>query len=674
MPYSVWDQLCTHPALPIRCQRYQQLVTDSTTQLEQCVQTILSFLKDRALGLIQCANFEAAIRDATVMQHIAPSSALGYLQAAKVHSIEGKQRNVMAICDRGLELVNKNDPGYKQLEQAKAVAQQCDRKRIDFMCQLPIDIVVTVLAPLLVETLDAKTPCPYLHVSPLWRDRIIAANDGLHFKITSDKDGPWSQLDTFSQHTKALHVATPCKGQWLGKLFLDTNLCSLKELHIDDNGYTTFISSLQSVCSTLTHMSIYLPNGYSPPIANILLTCTQLESLQVFQAYDVDLRSIPTTTILPNLTTFTLDCTVREITYDQVLMVLNRFPYLQYLTLNPCPDPRSMIAIPQHCPSLRGLQLGICYVGVNLPRERLKEEISSDEHQGLEILSLLGTQESTYNWKDIDRLLNQHCNTLELIELNVTISRNDNDTIRRVHYPRLKKLFLHHVDASQPCFGWWIPEFAPLLQELELTAHVIMSNPAILNTTPPKLRKLVLRLDTTFSFDRQRAVERYLRGFIHQGQQPSTLKELELSLVQVNPTVHSPHGILNVVSQMDQLQHLMISFAHHVNTMEEYLEILARGCHCLTRLEIQCNNVPLRYSLSSLRWLTRLKQLALPIGYDTTSNFWEPLQSMTQLKHIKIYPENAVFMLNARRFKEKRPNVKLMISNGFERFPKVDVV
>ena len=233
MPYSVWDQLCIQPTLPTRCQRYQQLVTDSTTQLEQCVQTILSLVKNRAMGLIQCANFEAAIRDATVMQHIAPSSALGYLQAANIYSVQGKQREVVAICDRGLEVVSKKDSGYKQLEQAKVDAEQRDRKRIDFMCQLPIDIVVTVLAPLLVETLDAKVPCPYLHVSPLWRDRIIAANDGLHFKITSDKDGICTQLDTFSQHTKTLHVATPCKGQWLGKLLLDTNLCSLKELRID---------------------------------------------------------------------------------------------------------------------------------------------------------------------------------------------------------------------------------------------------------------------------------------------------------------------------------------------------------------------------------------------------------------------------------------------------------
>ncbi|CDS10644.1 hypothetical protein LRAMOSA11130 [Lichtheimia ramosa] len=162
--------LCQVPTLPASTEKYQQLVYDVTAQLLQPIQCILTALDRRALTLTKCANYESALRDATVMQHLSSSSAVGYLRAASIYYEQGKQRHVIDICNQALRMVDTRDPGYGILLQVKIHAQQRDGKRIDFVSQLPVEIVMTTLIPMFMDKddpLDASQPCPYLYVSKL---------------------------------------------------------------------------------------------------------------------------------------------------------------------------------------------------------------------------------------------------------------------------------------------------------------------------------------------------------------------------------------------------------------------------------------------------------------------------------------------------------------------------
>lgn len=56
------------PTLPASTENYAQLVHDLTAQLQQSIEPIWSALNLRSMALSKCANFDAALYDANVMQ------------------------------------------------------------------------------------------------------------------------------------------------------------------------------------------------------------------------------------------------------------------------------------------------------------------------------------------------------------------------------------------------------------------------------------------------------------------------------------------------------------------------------------------------------------------------------------------------------------------------------
>ncbi|CDH57650.1 predicted protein [Lichtheimia corymbifera JMRC:FSU:9682] len=190
MTQSSRTDLCSQPTQAVSTEKYAKLVCDSTIQLHQPLQLILSTLDRRAMALTKLANFESALRDAKVMQQLSPSSALGYIRAATIYSEQRKQRHVIDICNKGLMTVEPSDMHYDELRRTKSDAEQHEAKGMDFVRQLPFDIVTTTLIPLFVDTspLDPLKPCSYLHVSNLWRDYILQCSDGLCFKTTYNQE------------------------------------------------------------------------------------------------------------------------------------------------------------------------------------------------------------------------------------------------------------------------------------------------------------------------------------------------------------------------------------------------------------------------------------------------------------------------------------------------------
>lgn len=144
-----------------------------------------------------------------------------------------------------MRMVDTMEMDYDTLQRAKMDAEQHQNTRIDFISQLPLDIVITTLIPLF---LDGDKPLnslefPYLHVSKIWRERIVKCFGGLYFETGDGDDGNLPQVVQLARHIKTFDVERYSKGTWLGDLQRNHDFCSLQELDI----YSKLLYSLDNL-------------------------------------------------------------------------------------------------------------------------------------------------------------------------------------------------------------------------------------------------------------------------------------------------------------------------------------------------------------------------------------------------------------------------------------------
>ncbi|CDH61285.1 predicted protein [Lichtheimia corymbifera JMRC:FSU:9682] len=119
-----------------------------------------------------------------------------------------KQLQVIRICNKGLSMADTLDTHYETLQRAKEHAEQHQNTGIDFIRQLPTDIVTTTLIPMFMDEFVTSSlmSCPYLQVPNLWRDPIIQSFGGLHFEIQYHGDCALSPLVQLTRDMKSLNV------------------------------------------------------------------------------------------------------------------------------------------------------------------------------------------------------------------------------------------------------------------------------------------------------------------------------------------------------------------------------------------------------------------------------------------------------------------------------------
>ncbi|KAJ8657595.1 hypothetical protein O0I10_006659 [Lichtheimia ornata] len=623
------------------------------TQSPECM---LSTLNLSTLELSKLANFDAALHDANIMQQTLPSSALGYIRAATIYSEQGKQLQVINVCTKGLSLADKNDAHYDTLQHAKDVAMQRQNKRIDFISQLPVEIVVTRLIPLFMDDdlLDSGIPNAYIHVSNVWRDRIHECFGGLRFMVVvkeDRKEQKCSQLIQFAQHTKALVVTWYSQGTWLSDLLRENDFCMLRELRI--NGYanvhdTGILSSLSSINNTLTHLYITLNHVRNIlPTADIVSACPNLVTMRIANSFDADFSSLPMTT-WPNMKTLSITQARKRISSDQVVAISKRFPSLERLTLSPCADGHSALVLPQYCSSIRDILIRTNEACVQLD---CHQGHSCDE-QGVKAIYISGFFSTTYSVQDGIRLLQQYNGGLKHLVWDMGCDTND-EALYNIEYPCLSKLVLK-------CSGWWIPRNAPVLQELEIMDTVIRGNPNVLDTIPPHLKKLKMRLAPGALPTYSTSIERYL----HRLAQQTQLTELVVYFYNI-VNFDSIAKVLDAICGFSQLGHLMVGFSDSWDgkQMEQFLEQLAKGCPLLSCLEIRSRNAPSASSMNALKRLESLQHMAFSInGTNDDDKFWNTIQTFSQLKCIRVYPPVAVNKNYITRVKQQRPDMKIVIT------------
>ncbi|CDH54228.1 predicted protein [Lichtheimia corymbifera JMRC:FSU:9682] len=187
----------------------QNTIVDDTKTLHDLVQQQLIVLNRRAMALASSALFEQALHDATQMKQIAPYSPSGYLCAAQIFTMQGRQLAAIHECNQGIQTASLTDPLYNQLQVIKSKAELRQDTCIDFITELPLDIIdniATRFFPRVIRSYD--TASPYLNVSRNWRDRLCACVE-LRFSLTAfdASSDTFHALESYAPFVKGLTLS-----------------------------------------------------------------------------------------------------------------------------------------------------------------------------------------------------------------------------------------------------------------------------------------------------------------------------------------------------------------------------------------------------------------------------------------------------------------------------------
>ncbi|KAJ8652799.1 hypothetical protein O0I10_011538 [Lichtheimia ornata] len=641
-----WKQ----PTLTVSSEKYAKLVYESTQQLHQSLQPVLSALNRRAIGFAKCVNYESAFRDAHLIQQPSPYAALGYLCEATIYSEQGKQLQVIDVCNKGLSMVDTSDTHYATLLQVKIDAKQRQGTCIDFISQLPNDIVISTLIPMIMDDncVATSTPCSYLQVADVWSDRIIECFNGLRFTVDED-DEDMSQVIQFAQHTQSLHVSEYWEGTWLGDLIGGNAFSSIQKIVMDSfrsDNIDHFVSSLQHVSNTLTHFEADMEDGPELRATDIMMACPNLISLSISETLNGDFTSLEMAP-WPTLTTLSLTYARDPITCDQIIDIWKRFPALKKLELSSCIDIQSTLIVSDHCPSMNCIELWMDDSTLTLTF------LDEGNHgHGITKIIIGATEMECDTCKDTTSIIKQHHDTLEHLEWDMDTSW-DTDTIDNLEFPHLKVL---RIDFP----GWEIPRNAPMLEELKLTSRIIRTHPAVLDIIPPRLTTLDLLLDDDVEDEPpldETAIVHYLDRIARQHQ----LTELAILFDNEQQNIDD---MLDAIYHHQHLERLKIGFTEDLGSyeMELFLDGLVEACPRLSSLELKCARAPSITAINTLKQLEHLTQFGFPIhGTDDVDRFWNTIRTFTQLKYITIYPACEVKDQHVKYLKHHRPDIKINI-------------
>ncbi|KAI7873824.1 hypothetical protein K492DRAFT_200425 [Lichtheimia hyalospora FSU 10163] len=521
-------------------------------------------------------------------------------------------------------------------------------RRIDFIMQLPNDIVFTMLIPMIMHDgrVNSRVHCPYLHVSKQWRDRIVECYGGLHFTIHWEEGRVTKmcdQLARFAPYAKSWKIVW--NKDWVDGSLPNNDLYPESEMIIHDHHCKEgdhFLSSLRFASNISTRLSITFNHL---PLSDLLSACPNMTCLDMSRPNCGYLSSFPSTPY-PTLTTFVIQSASYDITHDQVIAICKYFPSLKKLSLSPCSSILSALVVSDYYPSMTHLTLGISYPSVSFTYLDHGHTYGPD---GITSLDILSCSRDSGGHSYTSAVLYKFRETL--VDLNYHFTSYP-DTVEDIKFPRLKKLVLTRC-------GWWILRNAPVLQELEMTSNVIDNHALWLDKAPRHLETLNLKLTHPYNLASITLIENCVG-----------LLAIQLQLKKL--VIHA-HGVdelellEDAVGYLNHLEHLMISYSDRdSNELERFINHLAPRCLKLTCLKISYKNALPMHSICALKRFAALKHFGFTAvnGMEYNTSFWDAIQSLSQLKCIEIYSVMPGSNPIPAYIKDKRPDIKFIVHIG----------
>ncbi|CDS08518.1 hypothetical protein LRAMOSA09879 [Lichtheimia ramosa] len=616
------------------------------------------------------AKFEAALRDAHAMCDIDPQSPLGYLCVGEVYRQQGRQQKAIDIYSLALKKAPTQHPSYSSLIQAKEDATSQLEKRVDFISQLPFEIVNQYIIPIILEhqPWTMYNQWPYLHISQTWRDRLLQSAS-LHYQLDdnlNDKVAYENQVDKFKDY---IHTITwhPVRGDNGLQAFPWQSAKSLKglELYYDflhkGQQPADLLPLLTTLGDRLTHLklSMCLDDRHNiisdtqRPIhlERILEHAPHLRMLTVVRVIVNEWNSSNT---YPNLINLAIHAPPDPMAHSNVISVLEHCPSLQALSMYGCDQSHSLRVIHDYCPKLSYLRYG--------PSRDIYDDscldfdsynFDSNTIPGLTKLHVVAIY-TLYDISDVISLLQQHHSTLEEITIIASIDETAMDEKdMNISFPQLKSLHLEGAcTQSQHMFNW-ILEHAPNLRSLGLvTPCTTIADPVSNHITT---LTMTIVDDMHYQF-----LDRFVSHHFNLGKH-SCLKHLSLIFTS---GVTGYEAMVQNIGDLIQLDTLSIDIydVGYSNAFNIMLQKFVSRDHLFSSLSWKGDGDRLTQSLQYIQRMNHINDLTLGRKLSESDvlcvSFCNPQRSLTVESVYKI-PDQALDMLRE-RFKKIRLSIDYM--------------
>ncbi|KAJ8652700.1 hypothetical protein O0I10_011645 [Lichtheimia ornata] len=604
-----WSELLKHPIVTAEHGNDRNRFAAATESLQKAAHQFASALNDRAKLLANSAQYDTVLHDAAAIVTILPESGLGYLCMGDVHCQLGRYAAAISIYDEGLEAVPESDQYYQQLQQHRMSAITNNSKQVDFISQLPFDIVTINILPRMQPKFYCESSCEYLYVSRGWQQRILQQPNGLVFDFGRETDTfmkGHDQLVRFAPYVQKLKGDVFADAK-LEDLFSRAHFSNLKHMHIYCQS-TTFrlplLNGLQLISDSLTHLAVdgRVDNLH---LRDILESCPNLVSLRT-ESVDPAMVSLPISSCYPKITHLALHDVPEDtaLEYDHMIGVLSRFPSLLSFEISPTPDSRVLPILHEYCPYLQVLyfgstskQLGV--IDVHPHRKGIKSA-----HLGGEFGYLVAQG-------DLIQFLHVHRNSLEEVEAcddideydsywklvngQVIIQAGDRDappplrfgydptTQAENSFMQLISIdFSHSESSTSNEFVLWLISNAPNLKAINLRISHLRHD---ITNAMIKLRHLskleIVRWVWGDHSDYYEGIIQFLEHHVGMGE-TSTLKEITISA----RTMAFDATWIPFISKLQCLKNLKL---HALSIPEDCLPVMekiGRGCPALEDLTL----------------------------------------------------------------------------------------
>ncbi|CDH60852.1 predicted protein [Lichtheimia corymbifera JMRC:FSU:9682] len=328
-------------------------------------------LETRAKALADCAQSDMALRDASEIIRLAPSSSIGHSLAGWIYTLFVQHETALQCYDRALR-VECDRAILEEIHVQRSYNARQLLKRIDFITNLPFQLLPFILPPTL--KISSIVHLCYLHVCSTWRQRVLQCTQ-LH----------WLQPKILSSHAIWLlqayapyldHLRLRCPVFYSLGVRPDTRFTALQSLNITctcepdpihepiltfadyimhSNFYISALFTLfQSIGQTLKELRLWFNvriRGQWIRFDDILEHFPNLE--EFFSNRNVHLAGLSQT--YTNHQTMIIMSVHEPLEANEIIRLLKQLPGLRHLELSGCQNSSPLARIHQYCPSLRAL-------------------------------------------------------------------------------------------------------------------------------------------------------------------------------------------------------------------------------------------------------------------------------------------------------------------------------
>ncbi|KAI8137574.1 hypothetical protein BJV82DRAFT_674653 [Fennellomyces sp. T-0311] len=543
-------------------QRYTTATDDdailkSTELLDHLSYGYATALIIRANAFANKGNLKDAVKDALRAVDCQPESAIGYLTAGNIYTIQGNMQAAMDTYQYGLHTVLPSE-WFLLYERWKAVKIQRDQK-IDFISRLPVEIATNIFSQLRDDG-DTLITCTF--VSRYWRECILNQCPELWRTVTItnkafDSPPPEAQL-LFSTSNHVQHlILNDASEHSLDKLIdmaENDKLSSVKDIEIVTlprliKRHMALVTQLRR---RLTNLSIMLMN-YEPDddqttfeLHSIIRLCPKLQYLY--------LQTRATVVYHPTQSSYQdqyplLGLTIRAPRLERRVLeqLIPLCPKLQVLDVYDL-TPGTTSLLYQQCTQLRHLAVvdGYHLKGIN--------SIVDDNQDLIGLHSLRYTKGNTTIRKLIP-FLSKSNNTLKTLELRIRELDEGSNRLAHLGFSQLTKLNLHMGEEHLPVAASMI-QHCPVLEDVALVfggASVTDEFFASLIMLP-RLRNLTL----SYICSSSPALGRF---FAHLA---SRYQECKLQTISLKDCDGVTDGVLRALADITTLRKIVLHYLHDV--------------------------------------------------------------------------------------------------------------